>query len=152
MKLLSKNLQPRRPCRVTLLALGVLVLACLNLTRAILAVRDWDFLTQRAEVSPLYLLISGVIWTIAGMRVWFGLWWIKRWSAGFTRGLALVFSLYTWLERLFLFDRPAKALVFQPILPANWIFLAGLNILLLTWVFWSTDKSKERLASEVPHE
>ena len=142
MKLFPKNPVPRRPRRLTLLALGLLVLACLNLTRAVLAVRDWDFLNQWAEVSPLYLMISGLIWTIAGMRGWSGLWWLKRWGAGFTRGLALVFSLYTWLERLFLLDRPAKALVFQPILPANWIFLAGLNILVLTWVFWATSQTK----------
>ena len=92
--------------------------------------------------GPFCLVTSGLIWTIAGMRGWCGLWWLKRWGAGFTRGLALVFSLYTWLERLFLLDRPAKALVFQPILPANWIFLAGLNILLLIWVFWSTRQTK----------
>jgi hypothetical protein len=143
---------PRRPFRLALLALGVLMLAGLSLTRAVLAVRDWDFLSQRAEVSPLYLLTSGLIWTIAGVRGWFGLWWMKRWGAGFARGIALVFSLYIWLERLFLFNRPAEALVFQPILPDNWIFLAGLNIVLLIWVFWATQKPKLRLENEVRNE
>ena len=128
----------RRLRRVTILALGVLIMACLSLTRVILTLQAWDFLSQRAGVTPLYLLLTGLIWTLAGVRAWFGLWRMKRWGAGFARGLALVYSLYAWLERLFLYDRPAQALVFQPLVPENWVFLMGFNLLLLIWVFWTT--------------
>lgn len=132
-----------RSRRVTVLALGVLLMACLSLTRVILTVDDWDFLSQQAGISPPYLLLTGLIWTIAGWRAWFGLWWMKRWGADFIRGLALVYSTYAWLERLFLYDRPAQAPAFQPLLPENWIFLVGLNLLLLIWVFWTVKSNGE---------
>ena len=129
-----------RPRRVTILALGVLIMACLSLTRVILTIRDWDFLSQQAGASPLYLLLTGLIGTIVGARAGYGLWWMLPWGADFIRGLSLVYSLYAWLERLFLYDRPALAPAFQPLLPGNWMFLVGLNLLLLVWVFW-TSKS-----------
>lgn len=149
MKHLGKGMRlkaPPRPCRVTLLALGVLIMACFSLTRALLTLDDWDFLNQRAGISPLYLLLTGLIWTIAWGSTWLGLWWKLPWGAGVMRGLAAVYTLYAWLERLFLYDRPAQALAYQPLLPHNWLFLVGFNLLLLVWVFWTTKSNGERNA------
>ena len=130
----------RRTRGVTLLALGVLIMACLNLVRAILAIQQWDFLSQQPGVSPVYLLLTGMVWCMAGGWICWGLWLRKPWAPDQTRGLVLIFSLYAWLERFFLYDRLPGAGAFQPLLPGNWIFLLGLNLLVLIWVFWTLEK------------
>lgn len=56
---------PPRPRRVTLLCLGVLIIVSLNLTRLILTIKNWDFLAGWSGVSPLYIALTGLVWTLA---------------------------------------------------------------------------------------
>jgi len=133
-----------RPRGVTLLALGVLTIASLNLLRWVLAVRDWSFLSEWSGASPLYLLLTGLVWTVIGWPVWAGLWWGKPWAPGWLMRLAGAYSIYFWLERLFLYDRPASVPAFQPLLPGNWGFLVGLNLVSLVIVFWVLRHKKAK--------
>ena len=141
-----------RPRSVTWLALAVLTIACLNLLRWVLALRDWNFLGAWPGVSPLYQLSTGLIWSLVGCSVWAGLWWGKRWAPGWLRRLAGVYSLYLWLERLFLYDRPADNALFQPLLPGNWGFLLGFNLISLLLVFWLLARSKSKIFFGEVHE
>lgn len=142
---LAKSHPPRTPRTrgVTLLAVGVLIMACLHLTRATLVLRDWAFLSQQPSVSPLYLLLTGLAWTSVSWLVWVGLWWAKPWAPERLRGFVLVYSLFAWLERLFLYDRPSGVSPFSPLLPGNWIFLLGFNLLVLILVFWILESNRK---------
>lgn len=133
---------------VTLLAVGVLIMACLHLTRAVLALRDWAFLSQQPGVAPLYLLLTGLAWATVSWLVWIGLWWGKPWAPDRMRGFSLVYSLFAWLERLFLYDRPSGAPLFLPLLPGNWIFLFGFNLLVLIFVFWILESNRKHWGAE----
>ena len=50
----------KRPFLVTLLAVLVLFISCINLIRLIEAIRTWDFLVSLPGVSPLYIALTGL--------------------------------------------------------------------------------------------
>ena len=56
--------KPHRPASVTLVALGVLTIASLRLIRLVLAVLDWDFIGTLPGISPVYLVLSGLLWAV----------------------------------------------------------------------------------------
>jgi hypothetical protein len=140
---------PSRPRRVTYLALGVLTIAGLSAVRFVLALRQWVFLGSLPGVSPLYIMITGLVWTLAaGLLAW-GLWRGRPWAPRLCQASALVYSAYFWAERLFIFDR----------IPGRWIhvpenapFILAVNLLLLIFTFWCTSDAKSTLFFGVTHE
>ena len=50
----------KRPFLVTLLAVLVLIISCINLIRLIEAIRMWDFLASLPGVPPLYIALTGL--------------------------------------------------------------------------------------------
>lgn len=65
-----------RPLSVTMLGVGVLILMVFYLTRLIGSIAQWQILTELSiPGAPLYLLISGVVWSVL-LLIWgAGLWW-----------------------------------------------------------------------------
>jgi hypothetical protein len=124
------NLHPlTRPFRVTLLAMGVLTIASLNLLRLVEAVRQWKFLTSLTGVSPLYLTLTGLIWASAGLPLFWGLLRGHARAARFTPGYALVFALYYWLDRIWIANRAITL--------TNWPVTAVLTAIGLAYTFWA---------------
>lgn len=120
--------RPRRPFAVTLLAVLVLTIAALFLLRLVQAIAWWDFLAGLPEISPLYLVLTGLLWSLAGLPLAWGLW---RGYAGAPRAarlLALAFTGYFWLERIWLANPDGTM--------ANWPFSAAASAILLALVFW----------------
>ncbi len=132
-------LKPRRPFAVTLLALGVLTIAGLNLARFILALLQWNFLASMPTETPFYLVLTALIWIAAGAPLVWGLWTGKFWAPSRCRSYILAYAVYFWLERLFLFGRPHDS--FGPpslaYLPGNGLFSALATLLALAFVFWT---------------
>ena len=92
----------KRPWSVTLLALGVLLLTVINLIRLVLSLRYWGFLTGRLGVSPIYLALTGFVWSVAGLFIIWGLWKAKSWAPRLMQAVALTYALYFWLDHIFL--------------------------------------------------
>ena len=134
----------KRPHSVTTLALGVLIITVLNLLRFGLSLADWNFLASQPGVYPLYLAISGFVWGVAGLCLVFGLWKGKSWAPRLMQALALTYTLYYWLDLIFLKDHPVsgKTGVFQAVLPINWQFSAGLTIVCLIYMVWTLGRKK----------
>ncbi len=84
----------KRPLSVTLLALFVLTIACVNLVRWIQALKQWSFLASLPGVSPFYIFITGLVWALAGLSIFTGLWLGLRWAPAGTRIVILLYSLY----------------------------------------------------------
>lgn len=99
----KKTAKQKRPASVTWLAVGVLILAGIYLLRAALAVRDWAFLAGLPSVSPLYVFLTGLIWTAAWLPVFWGLWTGRIWAPRRAQTTLFVFLVYFWLDRLLLF-------------------------------------------------
>lgn len=126
---------PTRPTGVTLLALGVLSIASIHLIRLIEAIRNWTFLQEVLPFTPAYLALSGLVWFVALPPIAWGLWRGRAWASRFCARAAWLFSLYYWLDRLFL--RSSAAAV-------NQVFAFGATVLLLLVVHWVLSRPKTR--------
>jgi len=138
------NFRPRRPFSVTLLALGVLILAGLNLNRFVEAIRLWDFLSQLLLVSPFYLAVTGFVWALAGFPIAIGLWRGWHWAPRLTRWAVLAYLLYYWLDRLFVENQVGRQ--------ANLPFATGATLVILVLVFWILSLRKVKAFFGETHE
>jgi hypothetical protein len=134
----------KRPWSVTWLALGVLIITVINLTRFILSLRYWSFLTTQPGPSPFYLAISGFIWSVAGSVLLWGLWKPANWAPRLMEAEALTYALYYWLDLLFVRDHPVAntSLAMRTVLPANWQFSAWATVICLVFIMWVLGRSK----------
>jgi hypothetical protein len=131
------DVQPRpRPYRVTLLAVGGLTIASLNLIRLIEAVRQWKFLSGLPNVAPLYLALSGLIWAAIGIPLFWGLLQGIPWTRRYAKVFVVVYALYYWLDRLLVADRN--------VITAKWHFMVGLTAFLLLFSFWALVSQKSQ--------
>lgn len=121
-----------RPFLVTLVAILVLTITGIHLVRLIQTLSWWDFLSNLPRVSPVYLALSGLLWTLAGFPIFIGLWLGWPGLPKATRLLALAYALYVWLDRLFMANREN--------IMVNWPFAAGMTTLLLLIVFWTFSR------------
>ena len=127
-----------RPARVTILALGVLIITIINLLRLVLSIANWDFLNSWPGVSPLYMVLTGLIWTLTGSLLFWGVWTAKKWAPKLMQAVALTYALYYWLDHVFLMDHPASGVmgVQRALLPVNWQFAAGVTVICLVYIAW----------------
>ncbi len=127
-----------------MLVLGVLIITATNFIRFVLSLRSWTFLASQPGVSPLYLAASGLIWSVAGSFLLWGLWRAKIWAPRLMQAEALTYALYYWLDLLFIKAHPvngaAGALHF--VLPTNWQFSAGVTVVSLAYMVWTLGRAK----------
>ena len=139
----NRSSSPPRPLSVTLLALGVLTIAGFNLIRFYQAIRLWGFLSEFPTLSPLYLVLSGLIWGVAGVLLAWGLWRGYALARRFTLIFAVAYTLYDWIDRLW---------ISKPGLSANLPFAAGLNLILLLVTLWILTRPRVRTFFGAMHE
>jgi K+-sensing histidine kinase KdpD len=126
----------RRPFSVTLLAIGVLIFAGINLIRLVASLQQREFLAGLLPVSPLYFSISGLIWLVVASILAAGLWLGRRWAVRATLVGILAYSLYYWLDRLLLAaEKPGY----------NWLFSVVINLSLLGIVYWVLNNRKAKI-------
>jgi hypothetical protein len=134
----------KRPWSVTLLAAGVLIITAFNLIRFGLSLRYWSFLSSRSGISPLYLALTGLIWSAAGLLLLWGLWKAKKWAPKLMQAVGLTYALYYWLDHIFLMDHPVSGgtPAFRAMLPINWKFSAGVTVVSLLFMAWTLGQAK----------
>jgi hypothetical protein len=129
------EVQSSRPFSVTLLALGVLTIAALNITRFIEAIVFRDFLSEFPAVPVLYLAMSGFFWGAVAIPLVWGLWSGKRWTMRYMFVFALAYTAYFWIDRLLLSaHNPERNLPF--------VVAINLLLLLLIWLILSRRKAR----------
>jgi hypothetical protein len=134
----------KRPWSVTLLALGVLIITVINLIRFVLSIRFWGFLSSRSGISPIYLALTGFIWSVAGLILLWGLWKAKTWAPKLMQAIALTYALYYWLDHIFLMEHSVSGATgaIRALLPTNWQFSAGVTVVSLAFMVWTLNRSK----------
>jgi hypothetical protein len=132
---------------VTLITLGVLTIACLNLLRLALSLREWGFLSTVESISPLYQALTGLIWSTTGFLLFWGLWRRKRWAPKAAGWWSLLYALYYCLDRFVL---TAWLKSGQP--PSNLAFTLGLTLVILAFVFWNLSRPKIKTLFGETHE
>jgi hypothetical protein len=137
----------KRPKSVTLLALGVLIITVLNLIRFVLSIRYWGFLSTRVGISPIYITLSGLIWSVAGLYLLWGLWKAKTWAPKLMQAVALTYALYYWLDHIFLMEHSVIGATgaVRVLLPSNWQFSAGVTVVSLAYMVWTLSRSKVKV-------
>lgn len=135
-------MQPR-PYLVTLLAIGVLTLAMVGLVRFGQALSLWEFLNS-LDVSPVYLVISGLLIGLAGLLAVWGLWRGAYWSARYTIGYVSAVFLFYWVDRIFLGQSAIAKL--------NTPFSIGVTVIILayTWFALFNTDSKSYFQTDLP--
>lgn len=96
---------------------------------------QWQFLAPLLNRLPLYLGLSGLIWTVVWLPLAWGLWRGDPWAFRLMRWATPAYGIYFWLDRLIL--RTGLE-------PANLPFTVGLTILLIVFVFWTLSKASVR--------
>mgnify|MGYP006971720751 CR=1 FL=1 len=126
-----KNDGIRRPFPVTLLAWGVLILTMFNAVRFGSAVAQWDRIVSFMErPGPIYIAVSGLIWALGWLIVFLGLWFGSRWARQITLSMAILYSIYYWIDQLIYQSEVArKNLSFS--LSVTIFFLTSTAIILL---------------------
>ena len=128
----------KRPFGVTILALGVLTVTIFFWLRFYQAVRVEAFIAFLSpSVSPAYLMLTGLVFGLAGIPVTLGLWFGKPWTPAAVRRLAAALAAYYWLDFLFFVVSDASR--------GSWPFAAGTTVLVLGWVYWILSRPRAAL-------
>ena len=138
------NHKPKRPFLVTVLAVVVLSITILQFLRFINAFTLWDFLSELPTIDPLYFALTGLIWSILGGILFWGLWSGKHMAPRATRILVTAFILYQWIERI-IFVRQGHQL-------ENWQFMIGMTLLVLIFIIWTLSRSDAKTFFGEVHE
>ncbi len=136
----------KRPWSVTLLVVGVLIITVINLIRLGLSIRYWSFLSSQSGISPIYLTLTGLIWSAVGLYLMWGLWKAKKWAPRLMQAVGLTYALYYWMDHIFLMDHPVSGATdaFRLMLPTNWQFSAGVTVICLVFMAWTLGRAKVR--------
>ena len=123
----------KRPFLVTLLALLVLSITIIYLVRLINSMTLWNFLAALPGISPLYLALTGLILTLVGALLFFGLWTGNPRAPRATRVLTVAYLSYQWLEWI---QSVRGGNEFE-----NWPFAAGMTLFVIIFIFWTLSRS-----------
>ena len=120
--------RPKRPLFVTWLLVLVLIFTGGQWLRFAAALQDWTFLAELPlSVPPAYLAASGLLWGLLGLGLLYGLWRGQTWAPRALQVTVLAYSLYYWIDRLWLaVPGPAQA---------NRPFALFATLGLLVWIF-----------------
>jgi hypothetical protein len=110
----------------------VLTISVLNLIRFIQAIRLWEFLSDLPGVSPVYLAASGLIWTLLGLPLSWGLWRGNARAPTATRLLCVAYFIYEWIELIFMARLGSQ--------PVNWPFFLAFTLIVLGVIFWGLSR------------
>ena len=134
----------KRPLIVTTLAVAVLTISALNLIRFIQAISLWKILVDLPGLSPVFLAASGLIWTLLGLPLCWGLWRGNIRAPAAARILCVAYFIYEWIER-FVMARVGNEL-------ANWPFFLAFTLLSLGVIFWGLSRGNVKVFFGERHE
>lgn len=124
----TKLKKAKRPFSVTILAFGVLSFVLLQLTRIVSSIRQSQFLANLPlSISPVYLVLTGVVWTGIGLVNLIGVWRGQPWAARVMWWSVFGYSIFYWLDELMLKESPLRT--------TNWPFQIILNVLTLVMAY-----------------
>lgn len=122
----------KRPFFQWVLFLGLLYYAVMNGLRLVGALQAWDLLAALQEKpGALYLALTGGIFALLFAAAAFLLFLRARGSLWAVRLVAVIYSAWYWLDRIFLSQAQERF--------TGWPFSLGLTVLLLGLAFSATS-------------
>ena len=126
----------KRPFSVTLLACLVLSITIVHLVRFVSTLTWWLFLTTLPGKSPFYLALTGLIGSLIGAALFWGLWTGKSNAPLVARLLTLVYLGIQWAEQILSVLAGNK---FE-----NWPFMAVVSLIVIIYVYWTLSTSRAK--------
>jgi hypothetical protein len=139
-----KNTKSKRPLSVSLLCGAVLIVAVMNLARLGEALAGWKSLEALLPISPAYIAVTGLVWGALGLLAAWRLWQGQPWARGFCGGFISLFSVYYWVDRLFLPGYPGRN--------SNWLFSVAMNLLFICTSIWILARPRAKRFFEATYE
>ena len=113
------------PFRITLLLWLVLIITAWNIIRLITSITWHGILnTYAPRPGPIYIGVTGAIWTLAGLFVLLGFVRGAKWTRMVLVLASLGYAIWDWADKLFI----------QAQLRANWPFDLLTTIILLGFI------------------
>lgn len=113
------------------------ILAVYYLTRLVAVLRGWEFYSEvLIPYANVYLLVSGIIGSAAGLGLAAGLWTGRGWARRAVQLGGPLYIVYEWIERL-VFDR-------ANVQAANWPFLLVAGAIVIVWLVWNYSRQTIR--------
>jgi len=112
---MDKNSTP--PTTVTILAVFVLFITAWSGIRAYSAIANWQVLKEFGA-NPLYILVTGLFWTVAGLWLFRAIWEGHRYAIRAGLGAAGLYTVWYWSDRLILQPSPAPNSLFSIVVSA----------------------------------
>jgi hypothetical protein len=109
------------PITVTILAVFVLFITAWNGIRVYSAIASWQVLKEFGA-NPLYILITGLFWTITSLWLFRALWEGHHYAVRAGLASAGFYTIWYWCDRLIFQPVPAPNALFSAIMSA--VFLA----------------------------
>lgn len=86
---------------------GFAYIAVFSIVRVVTAITNWYWLDfARLTPGPLYLIISGALWTIAALIALIWILFRRPWHGLVAFGASLFIALLYWIDRLFISTYP----------------------------------------------
>ncbi len=129
----------RRPFGVTILALGVLIIAVGNLIRLVQVVLNWSFLVSLPNISRFYMAITGAIAAGSGFLLVYFLWTGNRAGPKALWIFAPAYTLYFWFDRTLIAKDVVQLRSSSPLL-----FYIGITAISLALMIWVVTRPKTK--------
>lgn len=113
------------PFRITLLAFLVLTTTAWNAVRMITSF-TWRAAIQTYAPYPgtVYIGLTGAMWTLVGLSVFWGIWQRAAWALRGALIAASAYSIWLWMDRFLI----------QARVPGNWPFALLANFVVLGFI------------------
>lgn len=122
-----------RPWSVTITAVAVFIIAVFYFTRVAAILRRWEFYDGvLLPYANVYLLLSGIVWSLAALILTVGLWTGRGWALPALKFGALLYILYDWVVRLVIGFTNAQVV--------NWPFILIVDLILILWLVWNFSR------------
>jgi hypothetical protein len=118
-----------QPLNVTLQAVFVLFITSWNAIRIYSALSNWQILSEFGA-QPIYLLATGLGWTLASLWLFRQLWEGRRMAQKAALALAGLYFLWYWVDRLVIQPSPAPNLLFSSVFSTVILAIFTLNLFL----------------------
>lgn len=121
-----------------LIILGLMVLSIMRFWGA-LTYHSMFSLTHLPEHLRLYLIGSGLLWSMIFLPAVWSLWARKPWAKKATWAATIIYLLSYWAERIFLWEDAQNSM--------TWLFFAGLSVswVIINLITFNLDATKRFL-------
>ena len=119
-----------RPKTITLISFMFFLFSLFNMLKLSQAIFQWKTLISfQISISPLYLVVTGLVWSVFGLFVSWSLWTRKSWGRKSTLVIVMFYTIIFWVDLIWIAE--------PTVLQTRWLVNLCLTIIGLPTVYLS---------------